>query len=231
MEPDDLENPGVNMTCYFISGMGADRRLFKHIRLPGHFKAVYLDWIPFKEGEDLAEYAVRLSSKIDPAEPFILIGLSLGGMIAVEIARRLSPACTIIMGSVPVSAQLPSYFKAVRKLRVLDILPPAFFKFAAIVKRRLTRESREDKMLIRQMIRDADPRFIDWAMRAVLKWNNDILPAPLLHLHGSRDEVFPIWLTRPTHRIPGGGHLLVMTHARQVNEFLEQILSTYVPSF
>jgi pimeloyl-ACP methyl ester carboxylesterase len=216
------------MTCYFISGMGADRRIFRHIRLPAHFEAVYLDWIPFKEGEGLDEYAVRLSAKIDATRPFILVGLSLGGILAVEIARRSAPACTIIMGSVPVSSQLPLYFRAVRKLHILDLLPPAFFKFAAIVKRVFTRESREDKALIRQMIRDADPGFIRWAMLGVLGWRNEIAPEPLLHLHGSRDEVFPIWLTRPTHPIPGAGHLLIMTHAREVNELLAQTLAPYI---
>jgi pimeloyl-ACP methyl ester carboxylesterase len=216
------------MTCYFISGMGADRRIFKYIRLPMEVEAVFLDWIPFKNGEGLSEYAERLSGNIDHSRPFVLVGLSLGGMLAVEIARRSAPVCTIILGSVPVSDQLPRYFRLAHRLRLLDILTPSFFMSAAVAKRLFTRESRDDKALIRDMIRDCDPEFIRWAMRAVLRWNNRIVPKPLLHLHGSRDEVFPIWLTRPTHSIPGAGHLLVMTHAREVNDLLHQLLMPYL---
>jgi pimeloyl-ACP methyl ester carboxylesterase len=226
----DTERLGEDMTCYFISGMGADRRIFKYIRLPGHFETVYLDWIPFKKGEGLSEYAARLSEKIDPGQPFILVGLSLGGILAVEIARMHPPVCTIILGSVPVSDHLPRYFRAARKLRVLDLLPPSFFMSAAVAKRMFTRESPEDKALIRAMIRDSDPEFIRWAMRAVLGWNNRTAPKPLLHLHGSRDEVFPIWLTRPTHPIRGGGHLLVMTHAGEVNDLLQRLLLPFLSS-
>jgi pimeloyl-ACP methyl ester carboxylesterase len=218
------------MNCYFISGMGADRRIFTHIRLPGHFEAVYLDWVPFKKEEGLPEYAARLSEKIDHNQPFVLVGLSLGGILAVEIARRSSPLCTIILGSVPVSDQLPRYFRVADKLRLLDLLPPSFFMRAAVAKRWITRESREDKVLIRAMIRDTDPEFIRWAMRAVLRWKNRTAPEPLLHLHGSRDEVFPIWRTRPTHAIRGGGHLLVMTHAREVNDLLQRLLSPLLSS-
>jgi len=218
------------MTCYFISGMGADRRIFRHIRLPAHVKPAHLDWIPFEAGEGIGEYAARLSGKIDTTEPFVLVGLSLGGIIATEIARRSAPVCTIIIGSVPLSSQLPLYFRAVHKLRILGLVPPAFFKFAAICKRLFTRESRDDKILIRRMIRDADPGFIRWAMLAVLRWRNDSVPDPCWHLHGTRDEVFPIWLTRPTHVIPGGGHLLVISHSEEVNALLRQILEPYASS-
>ena len=212
------------LKVYFISGMGADRRIFRHIRLPANFEADYLDWIPFKKGEELEDYAVRLAEGIAPGEPFILIGLSLGGIMAVEIAKRRVPVCTILLSSVPLSGQLPSYFKIARWLPLLDLVPLSFFKSSAILKRMFTLESKEDKALILQMIREADASFIRWAMGAVVGWRNKVMPVPLWHLHGTRDEIFPIWLTRPTHRISGGGHLLVLTHAREVNTLLGEIL-------
>lgn len=215
------------MKVYFIGGIGADRRLFTHVRLPRDFESEYLDWIPFKEGEGIQEYALRLAEAIDTSRPFVLIGLSLGGIMAVEIARQFPPVCTIILGSIPLSAQLPAYFKMARKLRLPELVSGSFIKRSAIFKRMFTRESRADKLLIRQMIRDADAAFIKWAIQAVLDWHNDVVPTPFWHLHGTRDEMFPIWLTRPTHIIPRGGHLLVMTHAREVNDLLGDILRPY----
>ena len=82
------------MTAYFISGIGADYRMFTHIRLPEGYQAVYIHWIPPKKKEPLGAYASRLIAQIDTAEPFVLIGLSLGGIMAVEIAKRYPPVCT-----------------------------------------------------------------------------------------------------------------------------------------
>ena len=74
------------------------------------------------------------------------------------------------------------------------------------------------------MIAESDDKFLIWAMKAVLKWENKDLPQPLYHIHGSRDIVFPIRLTKPSHTIRKGGHLIVMTHADQVNKILHEAL-------
>ena len=212
------------MRVYFISGMGADRRIYKNICLPAGFEPVFVDWITPVPKESLADYAVRLSEQIDRSEPFILLGTSLGGIMAMEIAKRWPPVSTILISSVPISAHLPRYYAFARSVGLVSLLPPSFFKATATIKRRFTRESAEDKELIRQIIRESDGPFIKWAMNAVLEWDNGEIPQPLWHIHGTRDEVFPVWLTRPTHRIRHAGHMLVMSHAQEVNAILRKIL-------
>src|SRR6266487_4519719 len=98
------------MKVYFISGLAADKRVFKHIQLPPGFEAVHLDWISPQKDESLANYALRLADNINRNEPFALVGLSFGGMLATEIAKRYHPAATILISSVPVSTQLPGYY-------------------------------------------------------------------------------------------------------------------------
>ncbi|MBC7849623.1 MAG: hypothetical protein H7Y31_07800, partial [Chitinophagaceae bacterium] len=53
------------MKVYFISGLAADRRVFKNIVLPDEHEIVHLDWITPLKGESLREYSQRLSSPID----------------------------------------------------------------------------------------------------------------------------------------------------------------------
>ena len=60
------------MKVYFISGLAADSRVFKHIRLPEKYQPVYLDWIKANKNESLESYALRLAKKIDMNEKFIL---------------------------------------------------------------------------------------------------------------------------------------------------------------
>jgi pimeloyl-ACP methyl ester carboxylesterase len=215
------------MNVYFIAGMGADRRLFKHVRLPEGYQMHFVDWIKPEEDESIPAYASRLSGQIDTSQPFVLVGVSLGGIISVEIAKRYPAAATIIIGSIPVSTQLPGYYHTLgRRLGLLKVLPGSFFKGAASLKRFFTSETAADKQLVWQMIDEADGDFLIWAMRAVLKWENKEIPSSLWHIHGSRDIVFPIGLTRPSHKIRGAGHLLIMTHADQVNAILQEALST-----
>lgn len=75
------------MNVYFISGLGADKRIFSKLTLSAEFDIIHIDWIvPFSK-ETLVSYAKRLSKVIDVNNPFALIGVSFGGMIAVEIAK------------------------------------------------------------------------------------------------------------------------------------------------
>src|ERR1700743_1924972 len=106
------------MKVYFISGIGADYRFFTHVRLPEGYEARYIHWIEPLPGETLPDYTFRLSGQIDPTEPLARIGLSLGGIMSVEIAKRIPPICTILISSVPLSSQLPPLYKIAGNLKL-----------------------------------------------------------------------------------------------------------------
>lgn len=209
---------------YFISGMAADSRVFRHIQLPAGFEAVYLDWITPEKEESLPSYAMRLATNIDTTQPFALVGLSFGGMLATEIAKQYQPVATILISSVPVSGQLPGYFRAAAKLKLHKIVPISLLKSSAAAKRFFTAERSDDKKLLWQIINESDTSLIRWSMHAILNWQNDIVPQPVWHIHGTRDEVLPIRYTQPTHTIAKAGHMLVMTQADAVNQILSDVL-------
>lgn len=212
------------MKVYFISGLAADSRVFKHIRLPIGYDAVYLDWITPLKNESLTSYSLRLAEKINIKEEFALIGLSMGGMIAIEIAKRYPPNTTILLSSIPVSGQLPSPYKVAHFLRIQMIIPPRLLKSLSIIKRYFSDETIEDKIMLRQVIRECNPSFIRWAITAILKWRNDKIPQPMWHIHGNKDVILPIRYTKPTHVISNGTHLMVMSKANELNKLLEEAL-------
>ena len=211
------------MKAYFISGIGADYRLFKNVVLPDGFEAEYIHWIDPLKNESIPSYAERLSQKIITTEPFILVGLSLGGIMATEISKFTQPVCTVIISSVPSNNQLPPYFIFVKKLKLHRLIHPQFVKFTATCKHYLTTKGMENKKFMRQLIRDGNDRFISWGINAVLNWKNDTIPDNLFHIHGTRDEVFPIKYTKPHYTIKGG-HMLVFNQGKELNFLLEQIL-------
>lgn len=211
---------------YFISGLAADERVFRYIQLPEGVEMVHLNWITPNKNETLEAYAMRLAEKIDTSKPFAIAGLSFGGMLATEIAKRYQPVQTILISSIPLSDHLPKYFRAAAAIRLHRIVPIGFVKMMARSKRFFTTEKGEDKKLLWQIINDSDNNFIRWAMNAILKWKNTQLPEPLIHIHGTRDEVLPSRFTKPTHVIQKAGHLLVLTAPQKVNKLLAEVVSS-----
>ncbi len=212
------------MKVYFIPGIGADYRLFLHLRLPEGYEPAYIHWIPPIKKERLSDYAYRLVQQIDTTEPFILAGLSLGGIMAVEIAKRVPPVCTILISSVPISDDLPKLYRVAGALQLHRLIPASLLKLATMVKHSLWMRNAAGRRLMRQVIRAGDNRFIRWALVAVLKWKNETIPQPYYHIHGSRDEIFPIRLTSPTHIVPKGGHMFLISQPEAVNNLLHEIL-------
>lgn len=205
--------------------MAADERVFKYVRLPQGYEIVHLTWIDPQPGESLPSYALRMALRIDTTQPFVLVGLSFGGMLVTEIAKRYPPVRTILISSIPLSAQLPGYFRVAAALRLHKVVPIGLVKTSARLKRFITRERSEDKKLLWDIIKSSDPAFIRWSMAAVLDWKNEELPQTVVQIHGTRDEVLPARYTKPTHMIPKAGHLMVITCPETVNQLLHQALA------
>jgi surfactin synthase thioesterase subunit len=217
------------VNVYFISGLAADRSIFKYIRLPEGHEAVHLDWILPVQNESLPAYAHRLAEKIDATKPFAIVGLSLGGMLAVEIAKKLHPEWIILISSIPSIRHLPVYLRAVGRLQLHRVIPVSLIQQASILKRFFTSETREDKKMLKVMIRKSDAQFIKWAMHAVLTWTNTDIPETLVHIHGSHDEILPKRFTKPTHTISNGRHLMVLNKADEINAILQEVFTKARP--
>jgi len=212
------------MKVYFIPGLAADKKVFRHIRLPDEFEPVFLEWITPRKGEILQEYAYRMATQIDINEPYILIGLSFGGMLAVEIAKKYSPRKVILIASIAHHHHLPAYYRAVYHSGMHRVIGPNMLKKAVYFKRYFTAESGEDKQLIRQMAKDMDPVFITWAIKAIVDWKTDDQEIPVHHIHGTRDIILPLSYTKAQYTIPGGGHLMIFDRAEEINRILHSLL-------
>ena len=213
------------MKAYFISGLGSDKKAFQKIKLPAAYDPVYLDWIPPQKNESLCNYARRFSSLIKNDDAFILIGLSFGGMLASEIARLRRPMKTIIISSLASSNELPWYFKQAGKIGLHKAVPMTFLKAGTVIKNIMGVASKEDKAIIYNYAKYADPDLVRWSLHAIVNWDQpDRLPG-IVHLHGSNDRMLPLKYTHPDFVIKGGGHLMIFNKADEVNKILNDVLS------
>lgn len=210
--------------AYFISGLGADRKAFYKLKLPPRYEAVYLDWISPLPSEPIQEYAKRFSANIESNEQFILIGLSFGGIMAIEIARIKKPQKIILISSVAVSDDLPWYFKMAGKIGLQHVIPPGFYKKATLLNHIMGSGSKEDKLMVMTFIRQTDPAFIRWSLNAILRWKQKERTGNLIQIHGSNDRLLPLRFTHADYIVDRGRHLMVLNRAVEINKILEQIL-------
>jgi thioesterase domain-containing protein len=82
---------------YIFSGLGADERVFQRLSFYG-FRTTFVKWIVPLKKEKIEDYATRILDQITTVNP-TLIGLSFGGLIAVEVAKQIETDKVILIAS------------------------------------------------------------------------------------------------------------------------------------
>lgn len=82
--------------------------------------------------ETIESYAARIRSQIKTKNP-ILLGISFGGMMAVEVAKQIETDKVILISSAKTKHELPSYYRFSGKLRLYKIIPTWILKSANMV--------------------------------------------------------------------------------------------------
>lgn len=207
---------------YYISGFGADERVFSKIDF-GQNAAHFIPWkIPVKN-ESIQSYAQRMIDQIEHPDP-VLIGLSFGGMMAVEIARQIPVEKIILVSSVCCRRELPFYMRFVSTFGLNRLIPMKPYRILEpIENRNLGVQNREQKELLREYRRNLDLRYSNWAINEVVNWQNEWIPPNYIHIHGTRDHIFPVRnIIDPEYKIANAGHLLLMNNYEEVNEILKK---------
>ncbi|WP_413164111.1 alpha/beta fold hydrolase [Capilliphycus salinus ALCB114379] len=209
---------------YFISGLGADKRVFKQLQLEG-YQPVYIDWLEPEKGESLESYAKRLTAQIKSEHP-ILVGLSFGGIVAVEIAKQIEVEKVILISSTTNQSEIPPYFKFFRGFPIHRIFPFKSLLWAVywILFWLFSLETIDERRLLRAILRDTDAGFIKWAIDKVVTWKNEIIPDKLYHIHGLNDRIFPVRFLKCDFWSEPGGHFIILSKAEQVSKWLEGLV-------
>jgi pimeloyl-ACP methyl ester carboxylesterase len=215
------------MNVYFISGLGADRRAFERLKLPGHYVIHHLDWITPLENESLNNYAKRLAVSIDTSQPFSLVGLSMGGMIACAITRFLQPYKTVLISSIGCNAEFPPLLRFARATRLYKAIPNFVLRPPGlmVVQQVFGTKTKNDTTLVQDFVRQTDARFMKWAIGAIVNWTDCERPETIYHIHGNKDKMFPLKYTKPDAVIEKGSHFMVWTKAGEVSKRLTEALA------
>lgn len=206
-----------------FSGMGADASVF----LPQTLAFPNLtvpDWLPPNDGDDLASYCSRMAASLASAQPCIVGGASFGGIVALEMTRHLDALACLLIGSVRGPHQLPKRIQMLRPFSpALDITPLTLLQKSAASSAFAARNAGAKHFAdVACQFTNADADVLRWSARQILSWESTYDDVDIRHIHGDRDNVFPISCVEPDEIVAGGGHVISMTHGSQVNEFLRR---------
>lgn len=190
---------------------------------------VYVRWIKPEKEEPLPDYARRLAAQITEPNP-ILIGMSFGGVVAIELAKFLDPHKTILISSIASSRSLPWYYRLMGWLRLHLIIPVAWLKrFHFVAPMLFGAATIAEKALLKQVILETDPHFLRWALGQLLAWHQPDQYGHIVMVHGTADRILPMREHPNIIKVKRGGHLMVLSHAPEISAKLNIILEDCDP--
>ncbi len=203
---------------YVLTGLGADETVFRHIRFEKEHTVTFIPWLPPQGPESLQAYAAWLADAFVRHPRPVLVGLSFGGMVAVEMAQQLGVDKLVLLSSAKTRRELPLVYRWAGRLYLDRLLPvrwllrPAWLTYWCF-----GASGQPAREALRGILQRTDPVFFRWAIGRIVRWNRVQPPAGCLHLHGDRDRILPARLIRQAIFIPGGGHLMVLDRAEALN--------------
>ncbi|HSI91015.1 MAG TPA: alpha/beta hydrolase [Adhaeribacter sp.] len=211
---------------YFISGLAADERLFENLKLPPEYTIRHLAWIEPLKKESMNAYSRRLAAQIDTTAPFVLVGMSFGGLVAVEMNKFLQPKQTILISSIVTQNGLSFFFRLVNRLKLHKIVPSWLLKnFRPGAYWFFNARTRQQKVLVASFMDNASKALLKWSVDKLLNWRNQYQPPNIFLINGDDDRVFPHKRTPADVVVEDGGHMMVHNKADEISPVLAKELA------
>lgn len=210
---------------YCVPGFGVDERIFANLEVDADLR--FLNWIKPCQKESIESYARRMAEKIKEEHPVIL-GVSFGGMMAIEIDKFLPAKQVIIISGVKCRKELPFHLKCMGNLRLDKIFPVKKIqqsnKVYEIANKRLGAVTPQEQAFANAYRRTADIGYVNWSFDKILNWKNKVYPPGIIHIHGDADRIFPIKTISPTHVIKSGTHMMIHNRANEISTIINKVL-------
>ncbi|MBZ4187895.1 alpha/beta fold hydrolase [Niabella beijingensis] len=213
-------------TLYCIPGFGVDERIYGNLIIE-NARLHFINWLEPEPGETFNTYARRMAAAITEEYP-VLVGISFGGMIALEIAGFRPVRQVILISSIKQRAEMPLSMRLAGLLRLNRIFPvkqiqksEAAYKIA---NRRLGAYTPDEQEFANTYRKTANLNYVNWSFEKILNWRNGNRFEQVIHIHGSKDRIFPIKYITADYVIEGGTHMMVWNRAAEISRIINNTL-------
>ena len=208
-----------------MPGMAANPSIFENIRLPEDlYKIHWLEWkIPHKE-ESLTSYAKRMIKDIKHKDP-VLLGVSFGGILVQEMSKHITLKKLFVVSSVKSHHELPKRLKLLKYTKAYKILPTQLVgNINLLAKYALGETIKKRVELYKKYLSVNDKRYLDWAIKEVVCWDQEAPNPDAIYIHGDKDMVFPHSCQGDCIVVKGGSHIMILNKYKWFNENLPKLI-------
>ncbi|MHB8881154.1 MAG: alpha/beta fold hydrolase [Thermodesulfovibrionales bacterium] len=198
-------------TWYLLPGMGANPSYYDSLLKEINFEVNFVTWPAYKGEKTFSAMAKRFIDENGIKDGDIVGGSSLGGIVALEMARHIQPRAIVLMGSAVSRAEVQ---------RILVLLAPlAVIAPVALIQRLAGKYEN----IVTRMFAEAEPELIRAMCQYLPGWPGAAVSnAALFRIHGQKDLVMPCPKTG-CEKVPKAGHLLALTHPVRCGNFLNKL--------
>jgi hypothetical protein len=209
---------------YLMPGMSANSLIFEKIKFPKNFELHKLDWISPNIDESIENYAKRLSEKIVHKNP-VLIGVSFGGILVQEISKIIKVNKLIIISSIKCNKEMPSHMKFGKITKSYKLLPIKWINdFESLISFVLGPKIKKRVDLYRKYLSVRDENYLSWSLREMIEWKQSKPLKKIIHIHGTKDLVFPTLYIKNFIEVPRGDHAMILKRAEWINQNLPKMI-------
>ncbi len=209
-----------------MPGLAASSQIFEYIHLSeDKFELHYLEWItPDSKDENLAAYASKYVALIKHELP-VLIGVSFGGILIQEIGNLIPVKQLIIISSIKCRAEMPKRLKFIKNSKAYKFFPSKkLSRIDDFSKYDFHPHLKKKTELYNKYLSIRDENYLNWAIHNVLHWSKAFPDKNIIHIHGTKDEIFPIKYVENCIPIEGGTHAMIIIKAKKISSILEDVL-------
>lgn len=212
---------------YFVPGTAANSKIFDRIKLDDQkYEMHFLTWhIPSSKNQSIESYASELCQQVTHKNP-ILIGVSFGGIMVQEMSKIIDFEKLVIISSIKNKYELPKGLKIIKKLKLYTLAPT---RIIAPLEQLLTlsfgKKAKKQIEAYRMYLSQRDATYLKWSIQKVLFWDQEKSISNIIHIHGTKDFIFPIESIENCISIEKGSHAMILTKAQKINKILSQELA------
>ncbi|MEX2589476.1 MAG: hypothetical protein WD334_04665 [Chitinophagales bacterium] len=211
---------------YLIPGQGADSRLFDNFELNPEFEHKHIEFELPEKNCSMKQYAMQLSKQFDNHPRKVIIGTSIGGMIAVELQEILKPEMLIVISSAKSNRELPGKYKLFKALPFYRLLSGSFLKaISKLIIPIVEPDQKKEKETFEKMLGEKDPKFLKRTLDMIINWDRREYSDTIIHIHGNKDNVIPVKNVNYNYLIEGGSHMMTLTRGKEISNLINKLLT------
>lgn len=196
---------------HLLPGLGATAAMYNTLRRKIAFPIKFIDWPSYRGEKTYSDVARRVIGEYGIVDGDVVGGSSLGGMVALEMTKLITPRAVILLGSALRPAEVQRLLTLLSPLAT--ITPISFLQLVA----------GRYSPLLRAAFSHADINFIRAMGLYLPHWTGySGTKHDIFRLHGGKDHIIPC-PSAGSEVIEDAGHLLMITHAKETAEFMERV--------